>query len=116
MSIKYFDNKTFVVNLMKEDNTREVSVTRLQKMMDFICRELERKNKLNSYRIYFDVSRYSVENMVKYNHDIFTISLDNEFIWLRKNKSAVELADKYKLDELLKSIVVRFCKMDLQQK
>lgn len=102
------DTKTIIVNLLKEDQKDYLSVDRLLSLMRFIYNELSTENKLDDYRIAFDINFYSIERTVQYNNDLFDLDLDGKTLRLRKRNSESDLADKYKIDSTLQNIIAKF--------
>lgn len=103
------DAKTIIVNLLKEDQKNYLSIERLQKLVEFIYKELSQKRKLGEYQISFDINFYSIERTVQYNRDIFELDIDGEHLRLRERESADALAEEYKVDDTIISIIRDFC-------
>lgn len=102
------DAKTIIVNLLKEDQKDYLSIDRLQKLVNFIYMELSKLKELDKYQISFDINFYSIERTVQYNSDIFELDIDGECLRLRERKSAEALAEKYRADGTIISIIKKF--------
>lgn len=102
------DAKTIIVNLLKEDKKDYLAIDRLLKLVGFLYEELDKKEKLDSYQISFDINFYSIERTVQYNSDIFELDIDGEHLRLRERESADELAEKYRVDDTIISIIRDF--------
>lgn len=106
----YLDTKTIAINLMRKDRKNYLSTEKLQSFMDFLYTELSRQNKLKQYEISFNIDIYSIERTVQYNNDIFELDIDKENLRLKKRESADNLAEKYQVDDTIKSIIEKFPK------
>ena len=102
------DAKTIIVNLLKEDKKNYLSIGRLQKLVEFIYEELSQIGKLSEYQVSFDINFYSIERTVQYNRDIFELDIDGEHLRLREKESADALAEEYKVDDTIISIIKEF--------
>lgn len=102
------DAKTIIVNLLKEDQKDYLSIDRLLKLVSFIYDELDKLGKLDSYQISFDINFYSIERTVQCNSDIFKLDIDGEHLRLRKRASVERLAERYRVDDTLVSIIKEF--------
>lgn len=102
------DAKTIIVNLLKEDHQPYLSIERLLKLVEFIYVELNKRGKLDSYQISFDINFYSIKRTVQYNSDIFELDIDGEHLRIRERESVDELADRYQVDDTLSSIIRDF--------
>lgn len=102
------DAKTIIVNLLKEDQKDYLSIERLQRLLEFIYKELSRQRKLDEYQISFDINFYSIERTVQYNSDIFELDIDGEHLRLRERGLVDALAKRYQLDRTITTIIKEF--------
>lgn len=105
---KFFDTRTIIVNLLKEDREIYLSINRLHKLLNFIYLELKEKCKLDEYQISFDINFDAIERTVLYNTNIFVLDIDEEKIYLREPQSIDKLAQQYKVDETVGTIIKDF--------
>lgn len=102
------DTKTIIVNLLNRDKKDYLKIDRLLRLLDFIYDELSRQNKLDDYRIAFDINFYSIERTVQYNRDLFDLDIDGKTLRLRKHNSEGDLARRYTVDETIRKIIEEF--------
>lgn len=102
------DTKTIIINLLKEDKKEYLSFKRLQKLLVYIYNELIKIEKIDRYNTCFDVNFDAIERTVLYNNNLFILDIDGEMIYLRKPELAESLAEQYKTDEIIKTIIVEF--------
>lgn len=105
---KFFDTRTIIVNLLKEDKEKYLSIDRLIRLLHFIYLELKEKSILSNYQISFDISFDAIERTVIYNTNIFILDIDEEKIYLRDPQNIDKLAQKYKVDETVGNIIKEF--------
>ncbi len=108
VSPKFFDTRTIIVNLLNEDKETYLSFSRLQKLLKYIFFELKEKSMLNEYQISFDISFDAIERTVIYNNNIFALDIDEERIYLREPENIEELAQQYKVDDTVSTIIKEF--------
>lgn len=102
------DTKTIIVNLLNSDQTDYLKIDRLLKLLGFIYDELSKQNKLDDYRIAFDINFYSIERTVQYNSGLFDLDIDGKILRLRKRNSEGDLAQRYAVDETIRNIIEEF--------
>lgn len=105
------DTETIIVNLLKEDKKTYLSIKRLQKLLVFIYDELSKQNELDKYNIYFDVNFDAIERTILYNNNIFKLDIDGDMIYLREKNDVDDLAEQFKTDRKIKTIINNFIKM-----
>lgn len=105
--MRMLDTKTIIVGLLKEDKKTYLSVARLRKLMLYIHKELTRIGQLCNYEICFDIDFDSIERTVLYNNQIFSLDTYGEIIYL-KTESVGDLAEQYKTDDVITSIIDKF--------
>ena len=102
------DTKTIIVNLLKEDKKKYLSIERLQNLLTFIQVELSKRDKLGDYTTFFSINFNAIERTVLYNNSIFKLDITGEMIYLREEKSADALAEQYQISEEIKTIIIEF--------
>ena len=107
-ALYYYDTKTIIVNLLKEDDKTYISFSRLQDLLKYIYIQLLNKKRLDDYQILFDTYFDVIESTVFYNDDIFSLNTEDNTIRL-KDKAKLDVVSNYcVLDDTLESIVKEF--------
>lgn len=112
LATSYYDTRTIIVNLLKEDKETYLSISRLHKLLHYIYVELTEKQIIDEYQILFDVSFDSIERTVIYNTNIFSLDIKGEKIYLREPHKIDELARKYKVDDIVGEIIREFIQVN----
>ena len=107
--MRVLDTKTIIVNLLNKDKRAYLSVYRLRKLLFYIYKALGEMKQLCNYDICFDIDFGSIEGTVLYNNHIFELDVEGDIIYVRRNKSAEVLAEQYKTDDIILSIIDKFC-------
>lgn len=105
---KFFDTKTIILNLLKEDNEMFISIERLQNLLSYIYIELRKKRILDQYDILFDINFEAIERTVVYNNYIFFLDIDGDKIYLRENQDLTVLTEQYEVDDTVCEIIKDF--------
>ena len=105
---KFFDTKTIILNLLKEDNEMFISIERLQNLLSYIYIELRKKRILHQYDILFDINFEAIERTVVYNNNIFFLDIDGDKIYLRENQDLTVLTEQYEVDDTVCEIIKDF--------
>jgi|GEM_PF-3309372 hypothetical protein len=105
---KFFDTKTIILNLLKEDNEMFISIERLQNLLSYIYIELRKKRILDQYDILFDINFEAIERTVVYNNNIFFLDIDGDKIYLRENQDLTVLTEQYEVDDTVCEIIKDF--------
>lgn len=105
---KFFDTKTIILNLLKEDNEMFISIERLQNLLSYIYIELRKKRILDQYDILFDINFEAIERTVVYNNNIFFLDIDGDKIYLRENQNLTVLTEQYEVDDTVCEIIKDF--------
>ena len=104
----FIDTKNIIVNLLKEDKKEYLSIERLQNLLNHIYIELWKLKKLNDYQMTFDINFDAIERTVLYNKEIFALDTNKETIYLCNSGDINNLADNFRVDSTLLSIIKKF--------
>lgn len=109
---RFIDTKTIIVNLLKEDKQRFLSVSRLNELLDFIYIKLLESNKLDKYQITFDINYNALARTIIYSGNIFALDFDNSKIYVKEAYSFEKIADENLLDPTILGFVQEFAEKE----
>lgn len=106
--MKILDTKMLIIHLLKKDKKTYISVHRLQKLLLYVYKELAKTKQLSDYDICFDIDHHSIEQTVLYNSHIFELDTCGDIIYLIGIENIEALAEQYKIDTIITSIINMF--------
>ena len=101
----YINANTVIVNLLKEEKKKYLTLERLDNLLYYIHEQLIEQNYINEFQdVIFNVNFNSIERTVLYNNNIFELIGDT--IYLKCDEIPENIIEKYEADE----VIVRFIK------
>lgn len=101
------ENKTFIYHLFKHSQKNWMEFDFFYEFLEFLYKELSKREILKNYRIWYDMSLRGLEYTVSYNPDL-DFDLDNR-IYLKKSNSLEKLLERYPIDSVIESIISEYC-------
>lgn len=103
----YIDAGTVIVNLLQEERGEYLQLKRLDKLVDYIYKQLVDLELIEDYsEIIFNVSFDAIERTVLYNNNLFELRGDT--IFLKSDNIPLEILEKYRSDECIVKIIHNF--------
>lgn len=109
---RFIDTKTIIVNLLKEDKQRFLSVSRLNELLDYIYIKLLESRKLDEYQITFEINYNALARTVIYSGNIFALDFDNSKIYVKDAYLFEKIADENSLDPTILGFVQEFAEKE----
>ena len=103
----YINANTVIVNLLKEEKKKYLTLERLDNLLYYIHEQLIEQNYINEFQdVIFNVNFNSIERTVLYNNNIFELIGDT--IYLKCDEIPENIIEKYEADEEIVRLIKDF--------
>ena len=103
----YINANTVIVNLLKEEKKKYLTLERLDNLLFYIHEQLIEQNYINEFQdVIFNVNFNSIERTVLYNNNIFELIGDT--IYLKCDEIPENIIEKYEADEVIVRLIKDF--------
>lgn len=103
----YINANTVIVNLLKEEKKKYLTLERLDNLLYYIHEQLIEQNYINEFQdVIFNVNFNSIERTVLYNNNIFELIGDT--IYLKCDEIPENIIEKYEADEVIVRLIKDF--------
>lgn len=103
----YINAGTVIVNLLKEEKKKYLTLERLESLVYFIHEQLVEQKYVDEFQdIIFNVNFNAIERTVLYNNNVFELVGDT--IYLKCEEIPKRIVDKYNSDSIIIEIIKRF--------
>lgn len=106
------DTKTIAIQLLNEGGADVLPVERHDMLVRFLYKELGRLGRLDDFHIFYDISAFSMQKTAEKSSDVFEYDPYNGCLVIREGLSVSALAEKYSVDDVILSIIRKFCCTD----
>lgn len=103
----YINAGTVIVNLLKEEKKKYLTLERLEELVYYIHEQLVEQNYIKEFQdIIFNVNFNAIERTVLYNNNIFELVGDT--IYLKCDQIPEQIIEKYNSDGIIVEIIKQF--------
>lgn len=103
----YLDAGTVIVNLLKEEKSKYLTLKKIDKLVDYLYKQLIAGGYLQKYAdIIFNVNFDAIERTVWFNNNVFDLIGDT--IYLKSENIPEAISEKYKADSSIEKMIRDF--------
>ncbi len=106
----YINAGTVIVNLLKEEKKKYLTLERLEELVFYIHDQLVEQNYINELQdVVFNVNFNAIERTVLYNNNVFELVGDT--IYLKCDQIPEQIIKKYESDTIIIDMIREFVKV-----